>query len=109
MIKQSIDVPSTSLPFYSYQSGGRAVIEFEATGSQCPVPMVNAMAGLERIAATGETLVMINGFEPQGLYEKIKGHFDWQVERLDSERVMVLFTVTESSAQIDFTQRDCSG
>jgi len=109
MIKRPIDVPAATLPFCTYRSGGRQVIEFDSTGCACPVPMRNAMAGLERIAATGETLVMLNGFEPQGLYERVRGAFEWSVEVLDPQRVMVIFTATERSAAVDFSQRHCNG
>lgn len=109
MSRQPVAIANATLPFWRYRVDGRPVLEFDSTGCNCPVPMRNAMAGLERISHSGEALVMINGFEPQGLYERIEGRFDWVVERLDPQRVKVTFTATSLSARVDFNQRDCHG
>lgn len=109
MSKQPVSIANATLPFWRYREGDRLVLEFDSTGCNCPVPMRNAMAGLERISHSGEALVMINGFEPQGLYERIEGHFEWVVERLDPQRVKVTFTATAQSVLLDFSQRDCQG
>lgn len=108
--KTPLELPGASLPFWQYRTGGRTLIEFDSTGCRCPIPLANAMAGLERIAASGETLVMINGFEPKGLYERVRSHFRWQVEPLDDGRVRVRFTAVEGRAQaLDFGDRHCHG
>ncbi len=99
-----------SLPFWLYRAGNNAMIEFDSSGCACPVPMVNAMVGLERIAASGETLVMINGFEPEGLYDRIQDFFTWQVEPLSGDRVRIIFTVIDGMTEgFDFSQRHCNG
>lgn len=108
--KEQIRIDGGSLPFWRYATAGREVLAFDSTDCVCPVPMVNAMAGLERIARSGELLVMINGFEPQGLYERIRDHFTWRVETLSDQRVMVVFEAIEGQAQrLDFGNRHCKG
>ncbi len=110
MTKQPLELADASLPFIQYQQAGKKIIEFDSRGCHCPVPMRNAMAGLERIAASGETLVMLNGFEPQGLYERISGFFDWRVVELDSDQYRIVFNAIEGkSVRLDFSQRDCKG
>ena len=108
--KGEISIAGASLPFWNYRVGEDTLIEFDSCGCACPIPMQNAMAGLERIATRHEKLIMINGFEPQGLYERIRDHFTWQVEHLSAERVMVVFTPIAGSAdRLDFSQRHCKG
>jgi len=109
MIKLPLTLADATLPFWSYRSGGRQVIEFDSTGCACPVPMVNAMVGLERIASSGETLVMINGFEPAGLYDRVRDSFRWTVESLDAQRVMVIFSAIDGAVAVDFSNRHCHG
>lgn len=108
--KGALILAGASLPFWHYRSGDDAVIEFDSCGCSCPVPMLNAMAGLERIAASGEKLIMINSFEPQGLYDRIQDYFTWRAEPLADDRVMVIFTpIAEMASRFDFSQRDCKG
>ena len=108
--KGTLFLVGSSLPYRNYRSGGVEIIEFDSCGCACPIPMQNAMAGLQRIATSGETLVMINGFEPQGLYDRIQDYFTWLVEPLSDDRVKVIFTPIAGMAQrFDFSQRDCQG
>ncbi|WP_210394754.1 hypothetical protein [Motiliproteus sediminis] len=109
MTKRPLALDDATLPFWHYCSGHQQVIEFDSTGCDCPVPMINAMAGLQRIAQTGETLVMINGFEPLGLYDRVRGCFDWKVQPLDDKRVMVVFTPKPGCDTVDFSDRYCKG
>ena len=110
MDKQPLIIEGSTLPFWRYSSAEREVIEFDSTDSACPIPMMNAMAGLARIATSGELLVMINGFEPEGLYERIRDHFTWKVEPLSDKQIMVVFEAIEGKAeQLDFSRRHCSG
>lgn len=108
--KEALSLVGASLPFWHYRAGEDAIIEFDSCGCACPVPMLNAIVGLERIAASGEKLIMINGFEPQGLYDRIRGFFTWQVEPLAAGRVKVVFTALEGAAErFDFSNRACQG
>ncbi len=108
--KEALFLAGASLAFWQYRSGEDAIIEFDSCGCTCPVPMQNAMAGLERIAASGETLVMINNFEPQGLYDRIRDYFTWRVEALTDDRLRVIFTpIAGMASRFDFSQRDCKG
>lgn len=110
MNKQPIQVDGATLPFYSFQQDGRAVIEFDSTGCGCPIPMVNAMAGLKHAATSGEILHMINGFEPQGLYARIEGHFTWTVNVESGKQVRVCFTpVAGCAGELDFSNTRCKG
>ena len=110
MIEQLLQVEGSTLPFRAYRQGGEDYIEFDSTGCPCPIPMINAMAGLARSVELGAHLVMINGFEPEGLYDRIRGHFQWRVHPLDATRIRVVFTpIPGRAAEVDFSQRHCSG
>ena len=108
--KQPLVLVGASLPFCQYQEDGVSVIEFDSCGCGCPVPMVNAMAGLQHVAEHGGKLVMINGFEPQGLYERIRGSFDWTVQSLSDEKVLICFApVAGCASTLDFSNNQCRG
>lgn len=110
MNKQPIQIDGATLPFYSFQQDGRAVIEFDSTGHGCPIPMVNAMAGLQRTAASGEILHMVNGFEPVGLYARIEGHFTWTVSPESDKQVRICFTpVPGRAGELDCSNNRCRG
>lgn len=109
-MKKPIPIEGATLPFCRYQQGGVTVIEFDSTGCECPVPMINALAGLQRIASSGEVLHMINGFEPQGLYARIEGHFTWTVQPESENQVRVCFTpVPGRAGELDFGNNRCRG
>ncbi|WP_426415177.1 hypothetical protein [Aestuariirhabdus sp. LZHN29] len=105
----SLTLAGATLPFVRYIRDGLPYIEFDSCGCRCPVPMHNAMLGLERIASSGERLVMVNGFEPAGLFERVRGGFVWQVEPLPQGRVRIVFNATAGASQIDFSERGCNG
>ena len=110
MSKQSIAIEGATLPFFRHQDGESTIIEFDSTGCGCPIPMVNAMAGLKRIAASGETLHMINGFEPEGLYARIDGYFTWAVMPESEKQVRICFTpVPGRAGTLDFSHNGCRG
>lgn len=86
------------------------VIEFDSTGCGCPIPMVNAMAGLKRTASSGEILHMINGFEPVGLFARIEGYFTWTVRQESEKQVRICFTpLPGRSGNLDFDNNRCKG
>lgn len=110
MNKQPIEIEGASLPFYRFQEGSDTIIEFDSTGCGCPIPMVNAMAGLQRTAASGEVLHMVNGFEPVGLYARIEGHFTWTVKAESDKQVRISFTpVPGRAGELDFGNNRCNG
>lgn len=110
MSKQSVDIEGATLPFFRHQDGEHAVIEFDSTGCSCPIPMVNAMAGLSRIAASGETLHMINGFEPEGLYARIEGFFTWTAIPESEKQVRICFMpIAGRASTLDFSNNRCRG
>ena len=110
MDRLPVDIAGASLPFFQYRRGDATFIEFDSTGCSCPIPMVNAMAGLQYIAEHGGTLEMINGFEPEGLYARIRGHFTWSVTAESAQQVRVCFMpVPGKAGQLDFGNNRCKG
>lgn len=90
--KVLLEVPGTSLPFYTYEDEGITYIEFDASASHPPEPMVNAMKGFELIAGTDKRLVMINAHEPTPLYPRIANDFSWDIEVLESGDIKIVFS-----------------
>lgn len=110
MDRLPVDIAGASLPFFQYRRGDATFIEFDSTGCSCPIPMVNAMAGLKYVATHGGTLHMLNGFEPQGLYARIEGYFTWVVSREGEKQVRILFTpVPGRAGELDFSNNRCKG
>lgn len=106
----TLKLPGSTLPFVEYQHSGVRYLEFDSTGTDCPVPMINAMAGLSEIVDTEDRLVMLNGFEPLGLYDKLEGCFSWQVVNLPSGEKRIEFrAIPGESGKIDFSDRYCRG
>ena len=90
--KVLLEVEDATLPFYTYEEGGVSYIEFDASQSSPPEPMVNVMKGFELIAGSDKRLVMINAHEPAPLYPRIADSVTWEVEVLDSGDVKIVFT-----------------
>ncbi|MGB5964518.1 MAG: hypothetical protein WBF77_05975 [Sulfurimonadaceae bacterium] len=90
--KVRLEVPGASLPFYSYELEGINYIEFDASESELPEPMVNAMKGFALISGTDKRLVMINAHEPTPLYLRIADSFVWDVEVLENGNIKIVFS-----------------
>ena len=90
--KVLLEVPGSSLPFYTYEDEGVTYIEFDSSASSPPEPMVNVMKGFELITGTDKRLVMINAQEPTPLYVRIANDFSWNVEVLESGDVKIVFS-----------------
>lgn len=107
---ESLNLTGATLPFRQYHLGNRWLIEFDSTGFDCPVPMVNAMVGLEHIAGNDMSLVMINGFEPEGLYERAASYFTWTVKQLSLNQVKICFTAVDGRvSEMNFLNKGCKG
>jgi hypothetical protein len=89
--KVRLEIPGATLPFYTYTDDGVTYIEFDASRSQPPEPIVNVMKGFELIQGTDKRLVMINAHEPTLLYPRIADRFGWAVEILESGDVKIVF------------------
>ncbi|RLA72948.1 MAG: hypothetical protein DRG24_01595 [Epsilonproteobacteria bacterium] len=89
--KERIDLPGATLPFFKYEEEGLTCFEFNSTKSDPPIPMVNAMRGLELIKRPEDRLVMQNMQEPMGLYPKIAETFEWEVTVLENSDMQIVF------------------
>jgi len=93
--KEQIDVTGATLPFFRYEENGITYYEFDSSESELPVPMVNALRGLELLKDRNERLKMINMQEPTGLYPSIAERFSWSTEVLEDGNVSILFCIRE--------------
>ena len=112
MKRVEVNIDGTTLPFYEIELNGVKCYEFDSSASECPEPMVNAMAGLKFITevAKNSKLIMINSHEPKGLYSRIENKFKWSVKELNSGKVKIVFDSIEGkSNRTDFTQIGCNG
>ncbi len=89
--KKRIDLPGATIPFFKYEEEGLTCFEFNTTKSDPPIPMVNAMRGLELIKGAEDRLVMINMQEPIGLYPRIADEFEWEVTVLENGDMQIVF------------------
>ena len=99
-----IDVENSTVTFYKYEDN----YYFDSSLTAIPEPMINAVAALQ-ILNENEKLIMINHKIPMGLFPKIEGLFDYEIEELDDGNVKIVFTKKEkavSKLDIDTT---CKG
>jgi len=89
--KQALTLPGTTLPFSTYVDEGVCYVEFNASASEPPEPMMNAMQGLAFIKGTDKRLVMIHVKEPASLYPRIANEMTWSVDVLDNGDVKIIF------------------
>jgi len=80
----------TTLDFYTYKEDGITYYEFDATECSPPEPMVNTMHAL---GVLGENEVLRGKFfhEPQPLYMKIEGLFEYEAQALDDGNFLISF------------------
>ncbi len=89
--KERIDLPGATIPFFKYREDGLTYFEFNTVRSDPPIPMVNAIRGLELLIEYSDRLVMYNMQEPIGLYPKISDKFEWDVVVLENSDVQITF------------------
>ena len=101
---KQIEVINATIPFYEDED----CYYFDSRSTPFPEPMINAVAGLA-LLNENKKLVMINHKIPMGLFPKIEGLFDYEIEELDDGNVKIVFTKKEkavSKLDIDTT---CKG
>ena len=99
-----IDVENSTVTFYKYEDN----YYFDSSLTAIPEPMINAVAGLQ-ILNENEKLIMINHKIPMGLFPRIEGFFDYEIEELDDGNVKIVFTKKEKAvSKLDF-DTTCKG
>ncbi|WP_029520727.1 DUF2249 domain-containing protein [Persephonella sp. IF05-L8] len=93
--KKEIQVEGATVPVYQYEENGIIYYEFDTSKLGPPEPMVNALAVLSLIDSPNKRAVMINHKKPMGLFEKIEGKFDYEVEELEDGRYKIIFKLKE--------------
>ncbi|NPA59274.1 MAG: DUF2249 domain-containing protein [Epsilonproteobacteria bacterium] len=91
MDKRLIEVPATTLDFYTYEEDGLVFYEFDATECDPPEPMVNTMRGLGLLKNYNERLVGIYFHEPFPLYERIPISFEHEAIEMENGDFKVIF------------------
>jgi len=84
---KQIEVLNATLAFFEDEN----YYYFDSSLTAPPEPMTNALAGLNFLSGN-KKLVMINHKIPMGLFPKIEGHFDYEIEELEDGNVKVIFT-----------------
>jgi len=107
---QKIEVEGATVDFYKLEKDGESTYYFDTSKEGPPHPMVNAMAGLQLIKGTNDTLVMINHKMPGGLFAKLEDDVHHIAKDLDDGLVQVVFSYNpDAKNQSDFTQTSCAG
>ena len=109
IVKEPIEVPGATVPFFTYKEGETQVYEFDTSKCGPPEPMVNAMAGLKLIDSPDKKLVMINHKKPMGLLAKIEENYLIEEEALSDGRVKLIFSYkpgASESANLDDSHCD---
>ena len=99
-----IDVENSTVTFYKYEDN----YYFDSSSTAIPEPMINAVAGLQ-LLNENEKLIMINHKIPMGLFPRIEGFFDYEIEELDDGNVKIVFIKKEKViSKLDF-DTTCKG
>jgi hypothetical protein len=107
---QKIEVEGATVDFYKLEKDGQSTYYFDTSKEGPPHPMVNAMAGLNLIKGTNDTLIMINHKTPAGLFGKLADDVRYVVEELSDGLVKVVFSYNpDAASESDLTQTSCSG
>jgi hypothetical protein len=89
--KKLIQIPGTTLDFYTYEKGGLKYYEFDATECEPPEPMMNTLRGLAVLKSPNERLVGRYIHEPFPLYERIPFSFEYKPTELPNGDFEVVF------------------
>ncbi|WP_373004557.1 hypothetical protein [Sulfurimonas sp.] len=95
MNKKLVEIPGTTLPFYTYEKDGLTIYEFNATECNPPEPMVNTVKGLSLLKNENDRLVGLFFHEPFPLYERIPFTISHEAVELDSGDFQVTFKKAE--------------
>ena len=93
MDNEQIEVPGTTVPFFTYTQEGIQFYEFDTSLCQPPEPMVNMMRGLQLLDSKMKRSVMINMQEPTLLYSRLADDFSWEVTVLENGDVKIIFSL----------------
>ncbi len=91
MSRELVEVPGTTLDFYSYKEDGLTFYEFDATECEPPEPMVNTIRGLGVLKDENDRLVGIFFHEPFPLYDRIPVTFTHEATELESGDFKIVF------------------
>ncbi len=89
--KKLVEVPGTTLSFYTYEESGLRFFEFDATECNPPEPMVNTMRGLSLLESENDRLVGLFFHEPFPLYSRIPLTFTHEATELENGDFRVVF------------------
>jgi len=108
--KQPVEVPGATVPFFTYTIGETQYFEFDTSKCGPPEPMVNAMAGLKMIDSADKKVVMINHKKPMGLLDKIGENYDIETEKIDDDRVKLIFSYKAGESEnANLNDATCDG
>ncbi|RXJ99177.1 hypothetical protein CRU98_07380 [Arcobacter sp. CECT 8986] len=107
---KKIELDNITVDFFEFTKDGDTFVYFDTSVCAAPEPMINAMAGLKYINHTNKKLLMKNHQIPSGLFPRIDKSFDFIIERVEDDNVLITFTYTQDSlAEIDFNNNFCAG
>ncbi len=92
-MKEQVKVPNTTVPIYRYEEDGVTVYEFDTSMTGPPEPMVNALSVLELLTAPNIKVIMINHKKPMGLFDKLEGKYNIDMEELPDGKYKIIFTL----------------
>ena len=95
MNKELVEVPGTTLPFYTYEQDGLRIFEFNATECNPPEPMANTVRGLGLLKNSNDRLVGLFFHEPFPLYQRIPFTITHEAVELDNGDFQVTFKKSE--------------
>lgn len=88
---EKIDVKEATVDFYTYIDDGVRTYQFDSSMTAPPEPMINAIVGLRLIDSADKRLVMINHKSPIGLFNKIRGDFDYAITDMEDGKIKIVF------------------
>lgn len=95
MEKELIKVPRATFDFYKYKEDELTYYEFDATNSQPPEPMINAICAFTLLKSKNDRVVGVFLQEPFPLYERVPLKIAHEVEELDNGDFRVTFKLEE--------------
>ncbi|MCK9336549.1 MAG: hypothetical protein M0P43_01830 [Arcobacteraceae bacterium] len=85
-----VNVVGATVPFFKETIDGIDIYYFDTSATEPPVPMINAMAGLNLVTKTSK-LIMINHKMPTKLLENLENTYKITKETLTNGNAKVTF------------------
>jgi len=85
-----VNVVGATVPFFKETIDGIDIYYFDTSATEPPVPMINAMAGLNLVTKTSK-LIMINHKMPAKLLENLENTYKITKETLTNGNAKVTF------------------